>query len=147
MAVTDHLRLHFAGQPYESFVDMFLDARPIAIGDLFRGAIAQTSVYSREVVRRSIATNAAAVVLSHNHPSGVAELSRADQHLMQCLKQALALVDVRVLDHIVIAGSQAVSLAQQGLLEQPPLLSGSRRTVCDRSCRRGRSDHEKVLCV
>lgn len=117
-AVSDFLKLHFAGQPYESFVVMYLDTRHrlIAIEDLFRGTIAQTSVYPREIARRALHHNAAALVVAHNHPSGVAEPSRADEALTNALKASLSLLDVRVLDHLVIAGSQATSLAQRGLM-------------------------------
>jgi DNA repair protein RadC len=117
-AVVDYLKLHFAGQPYESFVVMYLDAqhRLIAVEDLFRGTIAQTSVYPREIARRALHHNAAALVVAHNHPSGAAEPSRADEALTSALKASLSLLDVRVLDHLVIAGSQATSLAQRGLM-------------------------------
>ena len=83
---------------------------------LFRGTLAQTSVHPREVVRRALALNAAAVVLAHNHPSGLAEPSRADELLTSTLKQALALVDVRVLDHVIVARGSTVSFAERGLL-------------------------------
>jgi DNA repair protein RadC len=117
-AVSDFLKLHFAGQPYESFVVMYLDTqhRLIAIKDLFRGTIAQTSVYPREIARRALHHNAAALVVAHNHPSGAAEPSHADETLTHALKNSLGLIDVRVLDHLVIAGSQATSLAQRGLM-------------------------------
>src|SRR6476620_11314065 len=88
------------------FVCVFLDAqyRLIACEEMFRGTLAQTSVYPREVVKAALKHNAAAVIFAHNHPSGVAEPSRADELLTQALKQALALVDVRTLDHLVIGG-------------------------------------------
>ena len=88
------------------------------IGDeeLFRGTLTQTSVYPREVVKSALAHNAASMILAHNHPSGVAEPSHADEALTRALRQALALVDVRVLDHFVIAGNAAVSFAERGLL-------------------------------
>ncbi|MEF8758770.1 MAG: DNA repair protein RadC [Candidatus Accumulibacter sp. UW25] len=116
--VRDFLILHFAGQAHESFVVLFLDAqnRLIALEDLFRGTLTQTSVYPREVVKRSLQVNAASVILAHNHPSGVAEPSRADELLTSTLKQALALVEVRVLDHIIIAGAASVSLAERGVV-------------------------------
>jgi DNA repair protein RadC len=100
------------------FVCIFLDAqhRVIACDELFRGTLAQTSVYPREVVKAALAHNAAAVILAHNHPSGVAEPSRADELLTQSLKQALALVDVRTLDHFIVAGNALVSFAERGLL-------------------------------
>lgn len=117
-AVSDFLKLHFAGQPHESFVVMYLDAqhRLLAIEDLFRGTLAQTSVYPREIARRALHHNAAALIVAHNHPSGAAEPSRADEALTAALKASLSLLDVRVLDHLVIAGSQATSLAQRGLI-------------------------------
>lgn len=117
-AVRDCLRLHFAGREHESFVAMFLDAqhRLIETHELFRGTLTQTSVYPREVVKEALRVNAAAVIFSHNHPSGVAEPSQADQQLTTALKQALALVDVRVLDHFIVAGSGVISFAEKGLL-------------------------------
>ena len=116
--VSDFLKLHFAGQPYESFVVMYLDAqlRLIATEDLFRGTVAQTSVHPREVARRALHHNAAAVIVAHNHPSGVAKPSHADEVLTKALQASLALLDVRVLDHLVVAGSEATSLAQRGLM-------------------------------
>ena len=116
--VTDYLKIHFAGREYESFVVLFLDARNrlILIEELFRGTLTQTSVYPREIVKAAMNHNAAAVMFSHNHPSGVPEPSRADEHLTQTLKAALALVDVRVLDHLIIAGANSLSLAERGLL-------------------------------
>jgi DNA repair protein RadC len=97
---------------------MFLDGqhRLIQYEVMFTGTLTQTSVYPREVVRRALLLNAAAVVLAHNHPSGVAEPSRADEYLTQSLASALKLVDVRVLDHIVVGRGQTVSLAERGLL-------------------------------
>ena len=90
--------------------------RLIEYVELFRGTVSQASVYPREVVKESLARNAAALVLVHNHPSGVAEPSRADEHLTQTLKAALALVDVRVLDHLIVAGNDVLSFAERGLL-------------------------------
>jgi len=117
-AVRDWLRLSIAGLPHETFVVLFLDSqhRMLAADELFRGTLAQTSVYPREVVKAALAHNAAAVILAHNHPSGVAEPSRADELLTQALKQALALVDIRTLDHFVVAGNHVVSFAERGLL-------------------------------
>jgi len=117
-AVKDFLRLHFAGQGHESFVVLFLDARHrlLVAKDLFRGTLTQTSVYPREVLREALNLGAAAVILAHNHPSGAAEPSRADEVLTQTLRQSLALVDVRVLDHIVVAGASTVSFAERGLI-------------------------------
>ncbi len=99
------------------FVAVFLDAqnRVLADEELFRGTLTQTSVYPREVVKRALHYNAAAVILAHNHPSGIAEPSRSDEALTQALKQALALVDVKVLDHFVIGAESAISFAERGL--------------------------------
>lgn len=117
-AVRDCLRLHFAGREHESFVVMFLDAqhRLLATTELFRGTLTQTSVYPREVVKAALRENAAAVIFSHNHPSGVAEPSQSDKLLTQALKSALAMVDVRVLDHFIVAGTSILSFAESGLL-------------------------------
>jgi DNA repair protein RadC len=118
-AVRDYLRLHLASLPYEVFFAIWVDAqnRLIAAEELFRGTLTQTSVYPREVVKTALLRNAAAVVLAHNHPSGLAEPSRADELLTRELKQALALIDVRVLDHFIVAGqSQPLSFAERGLL-------------------------------
>lgn len=117
-AVRDCLLIHFAGREHECFVAMFLDAqhRLIATHELFRGTLTQTSVYPREVVKAALRENAAAVIFSHNHPSGVAEPSQSDQQLTTALKSALALVDVRVLDHFIVAGTSITSFAERGLL-------------------------------
>lgn len=117
-AVRDYLRLSLAARPYEVFVGVFLDSqnRVLATEELFRGTLAQTSVYPREVVKAALARNAAAMIFAHNHPSGVAEPSRADELLTQALRQALALVDIRTLDHFVVAGTRLVSFAERGLL-------------------------------
>jgi DNA repair protein RadC len=117
-AVRDYLRLTLASLPHEAFVVLFLDSqhRLLAADELFRGTLAQTSVYPREVVKAALARNAAAVIFAHNHPSGVAEPSRADELLTQALKQALSLVDIRTLDHFVVAGHRVVSFAERGLL-------------------------------
>ncbi len=118
-AVREYLRLGLAGREHEVFVAVFLDAqnRVIAVEELFRGSLKETSVYPREVVKRALAHNAAGVILAHNHPSGVAEPSHADERLTRALGQALALVDVRVLDHFIVApGSQGFSFAERGLL-------------------------------
>lgn len=118
-AVRDWLRLKLGGLGYEVFGALWLDAknRLIVWEELFKGTLSQTSVYPREVVKRALAHNAAAVLLCHNHPSGVAEPSQADELLTQNLKQALALVDVRVLDHFIVAGSaRPLSFAERGLL-------------------------------
>ncbi|MCK6423605.1 MAG: DNA repair protein RadC [Burkholderiaceae bacterium] len=117
-AVRDYLKLQLADLAHEVFAVLFLDAqhRLIAYEPLFRGTLTQTSVYPREVVKRALQCNAAALLLAHNHPSGVAEPSRADEYLTQTLKNALALVDVRVLDHFVVGQGQIVSFAERGLL-------------------------------
>jgi len=117
-AVKDYLCLQIGVLEHEVFSVIYLDAqhRLIALKEMFRGTVTQTSVYPREVVKESLALNAAAVILAHNHPSGAAEPSRADEFLTQSLKTALALVDVRVLDHLVVAGADVVSFAERGLL-------------------------------
>ncbi len=117
-AVRDYLQLQLGSRPHEIFAVLFLDSqhRLIALEELFRGTLTQTSVYPREVVVRALALNAASVVLAHNHPSGSAQPSRADEALTQTLKAALSLVDVRVLDHFVVTSSQAISMAELGLL-------------------------------
>ena len=117
-AVRDFLRLHLAGLPHEVFFALWLDAqnRLIAAEELFRGTIDGASVHPREVVRRVIETNAAAVIFAHNHPSGVAEPSQADLRITQRLKDALALIEVRVLDHLIIGEGPGTSLAERGLL-------------------------------
>ena len=117
-AVRDYLQLQLGSRQHEIFAVLFLDSqhRLIALEELFRGTLTQTSVYPREVVIRALALNAASVVLAHNHPSGSAQPSRADETLTHTLKAALALVDVRVLDHFVVTSTQAVSMAELGLL-------------------------------
>ena len=117
-AVQHYLQLHLAGRTHEVFAVLFLDSgnRLIAMEELFRGTLTQTSVYPREVVLRALHHHAAAVVLAHNHPSGSVEPSRADIQLTNTLKSALALVDVRVLDHLIVAQGQALSMAEQGLV-------------------------------
>ena len=116
--VRDYLMLELGGLEHEVFAALFLDSqhRLITLRTLFRGTLAQTSVYPREIVKEALACNAGAVVLAHNHPSGAAEPSRADEFLTHTLKSALQLVDVRVLDHIVIGRGQSVSFAERGLL-------------------------------
>ena len=116
--VRQYLALTLGGLPHEEFVVLLLDSqhRLLAQRTLFRGTLAQTSVYPREVVKEVLAHNAAAVVFAHNHPSGTAEPSRADEFLTQALRSALQLVDVRVLDHIVVGQGQTVSFAERGLL-------------------------------
>ena len=119
-AVKDYLRLEIGVLEHEVFCVLFVDAqhRIIELKQMFRGTVTQTSVYPREVVKAALGCNAAAVLLAHNHPSGAAEPSRADEFLTQTLKTALALalVDVRVLDHLVVAGAEIRSFAELGLL-------------------------------
>jgi DNA repair protein RadC len=117
-AVKQYLQLQLAHKNHEVFAVLFLDNqnRMLAMEELFRGTLSQTSVYPREVVLRALHHQAAAVVLSHNHPSGSVQPSRADEHLTQTLKASLALVDVRVLDHIIVGQGQALSMAEQGLM-------------------------------
>ena len=117
-AVRDYLRLHLGGLGHEVFMALFLDAqnRVVAREELFRGTLTQTSVYPREVVKRALAHNAAGIILAHNHPSGVAEPSQADRWLTDQLKTALGLVDVKVLDHFIVAGPAGVSFAERGWL-------------------------------
>jgi DNA repair protein RadC len=117
-AVRDYLRLALGGREHEVFVCVWLDAqhRVIAAAETFRGTLTQTSVYPREIVKAALAVNAAAVIFAHNHPSGVAQPSQADELLTRTLKEALALVDVKVLDHFIVAGGHALSFAERGLL-------------------------------
>ena len=117
-AVRDYLRLALAARDHEVFVVLFLDAqhRVLRSTELFRGTLTQTSVYPREVVRAALAANAAAVIFAHNHPSGIAQPSQADELLTRQLREALALVEIRVLDHFIVAGNQSLSFAERGLL-------------------------------
>ena len=117
-AVKHYLQLHLASKKHECFAVLFLDNqhRLLALEELFRGTLAQTSVYPREVVLRALHHHAAGVVLAHNHPSGAVQPSRADEMLTQSLKAALGLVDVRVLDHVIVAPGLALSMAEQGLV-------------------------------
>jgi DNA repair protein RadC len=116
--VKDYVALHLGSRAQEVFAVLFLDGqhRLLKLEVLFHGTLTQTSVYPREVVRRALELHASAVILAHNHPSGVAEPSRADEHLTQTLKSALQLVDVRVLDHLVVGQGTVLSFAEQGLL-------------------------------
>ena len=116
--VKDYLGLQLAGRQQEVFAVLFLDGqhRLLRLEEMFQGTLTQTSVYPREVLRRALALNAAAVVLAHNHPSGVAEPSRADEFLTHALQAALKLVDVRVLDHLIVGQGQVVSMAERGLI-------------------------------
>ncbi len=117
-AVRDYLQLLLRGRAQEVFVVVFLDAQHhvITSEEMFQGTLTQTSVYPREVVKRALFHNAAAVILAHNHPSGVAEPSQSDRLLTDALKQALALVDVRVLDHFIVAGTACLSFAERGII-------------------------------
>jgi len=116
--VRDYLRLALARADREVFIALMLDAqhRVLATEELFQGTLTQTSVYPREVVKAALARNAAAVIFAHNHPSGIAEPSHADELLTRSLKTALALVDVQVLDHFIVAGGRIMSFAERGLL-------------------------------
>ena len=117
-SVRDYLRLALSGREHEVFMALMLDAqhRVIACEELFRGTLTQTSVYPREVVKCALRHNAAAIIFAHNHPSGVAEPSHADETLTRSLKAALALVDIQVLDHFIVAGTGTLSFAERGLL-------------------------------
>jgi len=117
-AVRDYLRLSLAAREHEVFMCIWLDAqhKVIAAEEPFRGTLTQTSVYPREIVKAALRLNAAAVIFAHNHPSGLAEPSRADELLTRDLSNALAMVEVKVLDHFVVAGSHTVSFAERGLL-------------------------------
>ena len=117
-AVRDYLRLAIGALEHEVFLALLLDSqhRVLKPLELFRGTLTQTSVYPREVVKAALAANAAAVIFAHNHPSGVAQPSRADELLTRQLKEALALVEIRVLDHFIVAGNQCLSFAERGLL-------------------------------
>ena len=116
--VKDYLALHLRTRVQEVFAVLFLDGqhRLLKLEEMFHGTLTQTSVYPREMVRRALELNAGAVILAHNHPSGVAEPSRADETLTQTLKSALQLVDVRVLDHLVVGQGTVISFAERGLL-------------------------------
>ncbi len=117
-AVRDYLRLVLGARQHEVFIVLFLDAqhRVISADELFRGTLTQTSVYPREIVKAALKANAAAVIFAHNHPSGVAEPSQADELLTRQLKESLAMVDVKVLDHFIVAGRATLSFAERGLL-------------------------------
>lgn len=117
-AVRQYLQLQIGARPHEVFAVLFLDSqhRLIVLEEMFRGTLAQTSVYPREVVSRALTLGAAAVVFAHNHPSGSTQPSKADAALTQTLKNALSLIDVRVLDHFVVTATQALSMAEAGLI-------------------------------
>ena len=116
--VKQYLQLQLGKREHEVFAVMFLDARNCLLHceEMFRGTLTQTSVYPREVVKRALQVGCAAVILAHNHPSGAAEPSRADEYLTQALKSALQLIDVRVLDHLVVGHGEVISFAERGLL-------------------------------
>lgn len=116
--VRNYLQLRLGDKEHEVFMCVWLDAqhRVLDADEAFRGTLTQTSVYPREIVKMALARNAAAVIFAHNHPSGAAQPSRADELLTRNLKDALALVDVKVLDHFVVAGAHAISFAERGLL-------------------------------
>lgn len=116
--VTNYLQLYFSRQTHESFVVLFLDVKNklIECNEMFRGTLSHTSVYPREVVKAALENNAASVILAHNHPSGTVEPSNADKTLTRSLKQALGLVDIRVLDHIIVAGRKTFSFAENTIL-------------------------------
>ena len=117
-AVRDYLVLKLGGLTREVFLVLFLDTqnRLLASEEMFSGSLSETSVYPREVLKRALHHNAASVIFAHNHPSGIAQQSQADELLTKQLKQALALVDVRVLDHFIVAGNNTLSFSQKGLL-------------------------------
>ncbi len=117
-AVRDYLRLVLGGREHEVFIALFLDAqhRVLLADEMFRGTLTQTSVYPREVVKAALRANAAAVIFAHNHPSGVVQPSQADELLTRNLKDALALVEIKVLDHFIVAGTKTLSFAERGLL-------------------------------
>ncbi len=117
-AVRQYLQLHLAAKRHEVFAVVFMDVqnRLITMEELFRGSLTQTSVYPREVVLRALHHQCSAVVLAHNHPSGSVQPSRADEALTQTLKSALALVDIRVLDHVIVGTGETFSMAERGLL-------------------------------
>lgn len=117
-AVRDYLRLALGGRAHEVFACIWLDAqhKVIKFDEPFSGTLTQTSVYPREIVKQALAVNAAAVIFAHNHPSGVAQPSQADELLTANLREALALIEVKVLDHFIVAGNQTLSFAERGLL-------------------------------
>ena len=117
-SVKDYLKILLADREHEVFVAIFLDAqhRVLQYREMFRGTLDQTSVHPREVVKEALRLNAGAVIFAHNHPSGMPEPSRADETLTKTLKDALTLVDVKVLDHIVVGGIDTVSFAERGLI-------------------------------
>lgn len=119
--VADYLTVHYSDRPAEVFTCLFLDNRHrlLAVEDLFHGTIDGASVHPREIARRCLAHNAAAVILGHNHPSGITEPSATDIRITAEIKETLRLLDVRVLDHIIVGGGAATSLVVEGLLNAP----------------------------
>ncbi len=117
-AVRDYLRVHYAGHEREVFMCLFLDNRHklISAEEMFQGTIDGASVHPREVVKRALSLNAAAVILAHNHPSGIADPSQADELITSRLRDALAIVDIRCLDHLIVGGATVTSLAERGLI-------------------------------
>jgi DNA repair protein RadC len=117
-AVRDYLKLLLRDLQHEVFVCLWLDAqhRVMKTQEAFKGTLTATAVYPREIVKAALAANAAAVIFAHNHPSGVAQPSQADELLTRNLREALSLVEVKVLDHFIVAGNQAISFAERGLL-------------------------------
>jgi DNA repair protein RadC len=117
-AVRDYLKMTMARLPHEVFVVVFLTVqhRVIAVEEIFRGSLTQTSVYPREIVKRALAHNAGAVIFAHNHPGGDASPSQADLLITRTLVEALALIDVKVIDHFIVAAAATVSFAEQGLI-------------------------------
>ena len=118
VAVRTYLKMKLASLDHEEFHALWLDAqnRIIAFDRLFSGTLTQTSVYPREVVRAAMRHNAAACIIAHNHPSGISEPSRADEALTRTLKEVLSLVDVKILDHFIVAGRETLSFAERGLI-------------------------------
>lgn len=116
--VKNYLKLRFAGLEHEEFHIIFLDAqnKVISTDKMFIGTLTQTSIYPREVLKRALEHNADAIILAHNHPSGFAQPSRADEMMTQTLKSALDLISVRVLDHVIVAGAESYSFAEHGLI-------------------------------
>ena len=116
--VRDFLRLSLANKQHEVFIGIFLDAKnhAIATEELFSGTLTQASVYPREIIKRALHHNAAAIIFAHNHPSGAAEPSHADKVLTQSLKQALSLIDVQVLDHFIVGNGTALSFSEHDLI-------------------------------
>jgi DNA repair protein RadC len=117
-AMVQYLQLHLSHRPYEVFAVLFVDARNqmLALEELFRGSLTHTSVYPREVVLRALHHQAHAVVLAHNHPSGSVKPSKADEAITHTLQAALALIDIRVLDHVIVAQGQSLSMVEHGFL-------------------------------